>query len=64
MKLSALREAALAREFYNAGMKDMGWLYMGYYIRTCQKMRYKGDYSPSQLLDPVSCANLFQICLL
>lgn len=32
----------------------MAWLYMGYYIRTCQKMRYKGDYSPSQLLDPVS----------
>ncbi|GHJ84169.1 hypothetical protein NliqN6_0571 [Naganishia liquefaciens] len=51
-KLSALREAALAREFYNAGMTGMSWLYMGYYIRTCQKMRYKGDYSPSQLLDP------------
>ncbi|KAI5454117.1 Arginyl-tRNA--protein transferase 1 [Naganishia albida] len=51
-KLSALREAALAREFHDAGMKDMSWLYMGYYIRTCQKMRYKGEYAPSELLDP------------
>lgn len=24
----------------------------GYYIHTCQKMRYKADYSPSFLLDP------------
>ena len=27
---------------------------IGYYIHSCQKMRYKGDYSPSFLLDPVS----------
>lgn len=25
---------------------------LGYYIHSCQKMRYKGDYSPSFLLDP------------
>ncbi|KAJ9120823.1 hypothetical protein QFC22_002757 [Naganishia vaughanmartiniae] len=52
-KLSALREAALAKEFHKAGMTDMGWLYMGFYIWTCQKMRYKGEYSPSYLLDPL-----------
>ncbi|KAJ9105304.1 hypothetical protein QFC21_001672 [Naganishia friedmannii] len=51
-KLSALRETALAKEFHKTGMSDMGWLYMGYYIWTCQKMRYKGEYSPSYLLDP------------
>ena len=28
-KLSAVREAALAREIAQAGMTDMGWLYMG-----------------------------------
>jgi len=28
-------------------------LVAGYYIHSCQKMRYKGDYSPSYLLDPV-----------
>ena len=40
-------------------MKDMSWLYMGYYIRTCQKMRYKGEYAPSELLDPVSSCQAF-----
>ncbi|OCH90708.1 hypothetical protein OBBRIDRAFT_819164 [Obba rivulosa] len=54
-KLSALREAALAREIHEAGVPDMNSLYMGYYIHTCQKMRYKGDYSPSYLLDPEEC---------
>ncbi|EMD40631.1 hypothetical protein CERSUDRAFT_111211 [Gelatoporia subvermispora B] len=51
-KLSALREAALVREIQEAGATEMTALYMGYYIHTCQKMRYKGDYSPSFLLDP------------
>jgi hypothetical protein len=25
----------------------------GYYIHSCQKMKYKGEYSPSYLADPV-----------
>jgi hypothetical protein len=25
---------------------------MGYFIETCEKMRYKASYRPSQLLDP------------
>ena len=25
----------------------------GFYIHSCVKMRYKGDYSPSYLVDPV-----------
>jgi arginyl-tRNA--protein-N-Asp/Glu arginylyltransferase len=25
----------------------------GYYVHTCPKMLYKGEYSPSYLLDPV-----------
>jgi len=51
-KISALREAMLAREMGEAGLEELRWLYMGYYIHTCQKMRYKGDYTPSYLLDP------------
>ncbi|KZO98195.1 hypothetical protein CALVIDRAFT_562577 [Calocera viscosa TUFC12733] len=51
-KVSALREAMLAREMHEAGLEGLKYLYMGYYIHTCQKMRYKGDYSPSYLLDP------------
>ncbi|KAF2016875.1 arginine-tRNA-protein transferase 1 [Aaosphaeria arxii CBS 175.79] len=45
-KLSAMREAALALE---AGYK---FYYMGFYIHSCVKMRYKGEYKPSYILDP------------
>lgn len=44
-KLSALREAALAIE----GEYEL--LYMGYYIHSCKKMRYKGDYKTQHVLD-------------
>lgn len=45
-KLSALREAALTLE---GGYE---YYYMGYYIHSCTKMRYKGDYKPQYVLDP------------
>lgn len=44
-KLSALREAALAAE---GGYQ---YYYMGYYIHSCKKMRYKGDYRTQLVLD-------------
>lgn len=44
-KLSALREANLALQ------EDYGYYYMGYYIHSCQKMRYKGEYQPQFFLD-------------
>lgn len=51
-KLSALREVSLAREIHELGLHEMQSLYMGFYIYSCQKMRYKGEYSPSYLADP------------
>ncbi|KAI9467214.1 arginine-tRNA-protein transferase [Lactarius psammicola] len=51
-KLSALQEISLAKEFHDAGVPQLKYLYMGYYIYTCQKMKYKGEYSPSFLADP------------
>jgi len=51
-KLSALREISLVKEFHDAGVPQLKHLYMGYYIYSCQKMRYKGEYSPSYLADP------------
>ncbi|KAJ7276276.1 arginine-tRNA-protein transferase [Mycena haematopus] len=51
-KLSALREVSLASEIKAAGALGMTSLYMGFYIHSCPKMRYKGDYSPSYLADP------------
>ncbi|KAM0756547.1 hypothetical protein T439DRAFT_321254 [Meredithblackwellia eburnea MCA 4105] len=47
-KLSVLREVALVREMGGGMERYM----MGFYIHTCPKMRYKGDYQPSSLLDP------------
>jgi arginine-tRNA-protein transferase len=45
-KLSAMREAALTVE---GGYQ---YYYMGFYIHSCKKMRYKGEYKPSYILDP------------
>jgi len=50
-KLSALREIALTQELC-AAIPSLRSLYLGYYIHSCQKMRYKGEYQPSLLCDP------------
>jgi arginine-tRNA-protein transferase len=47
-KLGALREIALAKE------EGYQWWYAGFYIHSCAKMRYKGDYTPQYMLDPSS----------
>ncbi|KAH7134769.1 arginine-tRNA-protein transferase [Dactylonectria estremocensis] len=47
-KIGALYEIALAIE------KGYGWWYPGFYIHSCPKMRYKIDYSPQFVLDPVA----------
>lgn len=47
-KLGALYEIALAAE------EGYGWWYPGFYIHSCPKMRYKLDYMPQEILDPVS----------
>lgn len=44
-KLGALREAAFAIE------GRYRYYYMGYYIHSCPKMRYKRDYKTQQVLD-------------
>ncbi|KDQ08278.1 hypothetical protein BOTBODRAFT_191898 [Botryobasidium botryosum FD-172 SS1] len=53
-KLSAMREISLVREIQDAGVEEMKYLHMGFYVYSCPKMRYKGEYSPSFLLDPES----------
>jgi arginine-tRNA-protein transferase len=40
-------------EIHEAGVERMNYLYMGFYIHSCPKMRYKGEYFPSFLADPV-----------
>ena len=63
-KLSALREIAFVRQLHASGMQGMEWYYMGYYIHSCAKMRYKADYIPSYLLDPVSCLSILSLLCL
>ncbi|KAK8736421.1 hypothetical protein OTU49_004992, partial [Cherax quadricarinatus] len=48
---ASLREIALTRELQRR-VPSLKWYYMGFYIHSCPKMRYKGRYNPSFLLCP------------
>ncbi|XP_068597361.1 arginyl-tRNA--protein transferase 1 [Brachionichthys hirsutus] len=48
---SALREIAFTRQLQKQSPK-LFYYYMGFYIHSCPKMRYKGQYRPSDLLCP------------
>ncbi|XP_071605725.1 arginyl-tRNA--protein transferase 1 isoform X4 [Heliangelus exortis] len=48
---SALREIAFTRQLHEKA-PDLCFYYMGFYIHSCPKMRYKGQYKPSDLLCP------------
>lgn len=59
---SALNELAMVRQLYinNSAFK---YYCMGYYVHSCQKMRYKGQYFPSFLLCPESyCFVPIEVC--
>uniref|UniRef100_A0A8K9WLT5 Arginyl-tRNA--protein transferase 1 n=1 Tax=Oncorhynchus mykiss TaxID=8022 RepID=A0A8K9WLT5_ONCMY len=48
---SALREVAFTRQLQKQSPK-LCFYYLGFYIHSCNKMRYKGQYQPSDLLCP------------
>ncbi|XP_063163344.1 arginyl-tRNA--protein transferase 1 isoform X1 [Candoia aspera] len=48
---SALREIAFTRQLHEKA-SDLSYYYMGFYIHSCPKMQYKGQYRPSDLLCP------------
>lgn len=48
-KLSALKEAQWVRSAA-AASPQLKWYYLGYYVHSCHKMRYKAQYSPSEML--------------
>ncbi|KAI8816508.1 arginine-tRNA-protein transferase [Fimicolochytrium jonesii] len=50
---SALREIAMTRAFMER-VEGVRYYYMGYYIHSCAKMRYKAQYKPSELLCPAT----------
>lgn len=51
--LIALGKYAILKEIeYARDTLKLPYYYLGYYIESCQKMRYKAEYKPSQLLCP------------
>uniref|UniRef100_A0A673SU23 Arginyl-tRNA--protein transferase 1 n=1 Tax=Suricata suricatta TaxID=37032 RepID=A0A673SU23_SURSU len=48
---SALREIAFTRQLHQK-TAQLSYYYMGFYIHSCPKMKYKGQYRPSDLLCP------------
>ncbi|GAC94710.1 hypothetical protein PHSY_002283 [Pseudozyma hubeiensis SY62] len=51
-KVSALQEISLTQRLARStAMSSVTRYYMGFYIHTCQKMKYKAEYRPSQVLD-------------
>eukprot|EP00250_Pteridium_aquilinum_P006519 c16419_g1_i1 orf=461-2347(-) len=51
-KYSALQEIQWVQKAHTV-CPSLEYYYLGYYIHTCPKMRYKGAYRPSELLCPV-----------
>ncbi|XP_067276726.1 arginyl-tRNA--protein transferase 1 isoform X1 [Pseudorasbora parva] len=52
---SALREIAFTRQLHQQSPK-LTYYYLGFYVHSCPKMRYKGQYRPSDLLCPETYA--------
>ncbi|XP_049620429.1 arginyl-tRNA--protein transferase 1 isoform X2 [Suncus etruscus] len=49
---SALREIAFTRQLHETSSCQLNYYYMGFYIHSCPKMKYKSQYRPSDLLCP------------
>ena len=45
----ALGVFAVLSQIRLAAERGLGWLYLGYWIEGCKKMRYKADYRPIEL---------------
>jgi len=52
--VSALMEIAYVRDLQKHWSSKLRLYYMGFYIHSCPKMRYKAQYHPSQLLCPAT----------
>jgi len=51
--VGAIKEIEYVQEMHKY-FPDFKYYYLGYYIQDCQKMVYKGDYEPAELLCPIT----------
>jgi arginine-tRNA-protein transferase len=51
-KLASIQEIAWIKEAH-ASCPSLKYYYLGYYLNTCHRMRYKAEFGPSDLLCPV-----------
>jgi arginine-tRNA-protein transferase len=51
-KLASIQEIAWIKEAH-ASCSSLKYYYLGYYLHTCHRMRYKAEFGPSDLLCPV-----------
>ena len=49
---TAIREIEYMKYFCQMIDPNFKYYVLGFYIDTCQKMKYKGDYHPLEILDP------------
>lgn len=55
-KITALFEIQWVQYMYHNYIRNLRYYYMGYYIHSCPKMRYKAEYTPSEVACPLSFA--------
>ena len=53
-QLVPLGKYAILKEIEWTAKAGLPYYYLGYYIESCPKMKYKGDYHPSELLCPTT----------
>ena len=41
---------SLLKQIEFARARELSWIYLGYYVRACQSLRYKEHYRPAQIL--------------
>ncbi|KAL9654592.1 hypothetical protein ABK040_006655 [Willaertia magna] len=47
---SVCHETEMTAKVCRDGFPNFKYMYLGFYIHSCKKMRYKGEYSPSEIL--------------
>ncbi|MBF7046502.1 arginyltransferase, partial [Campylobacter volucris] len=53
----SLGKYSLLTEIKLAQLKKLKYIYLGYFVKKCQSLSYKADYSPNEILEYTSALN-------